>query len=488
MSVSFKPPFEMIAPVRVCYNVGGLFDVPVGSYEVGTRGEHILNGGVPAITGVVGIANNFKSAVADFFGFGVYRIFRYDDRAYGSKYDTEVNTTERRQRQLAITMSGLLGDINPIDNGHWVISDKTQYMGNEWFEKYKDFVKYREKESKALSIKTPFKDRAGLTYSIMVPMPTLIDSFTEFETDDVAAMRNDNELGEAGGNTAFMRQGLSKTTMISQLPTLVARGNTPMILTAHIGKSIPMDPRAAPIKKLQYLKNGDQIKGSTDKFLFLTHVCWQCSNATPLINDTTKAPEYPNGTDDSMKGDTDLNEVTLTLLRNKFGRSGLIMKIIVSQTEGVMPSLSEFHYIKTNVQMDTKLGFGLSGNTQNYALALLPEVKLSRTAVRPKLYADVKLRRALNITAELCQIIQLWNDDDNLHCTAHQLYDDLKAMGYDWDTLLDTRGYWVPLEYEDKEPPFLSTMDLLRMRKGLYVPYWWPKDKPIDMTKAKALT
>lgn len=485
MSVDFKPPFEMIAPVRVCYNVGSLFDIPVGSYEKGTRGERILNGGVPAITGVVGIANNFKSAVADFFAFGVYRIFRYNDNAYGMKYDTEVNTSEKRQRQLAITMSGLLGDINPIDNGRWIISDKTQYMGNEWFEKYKDYVKFREKERKHLMVKTPFTDRDGQSYSIMVPTPSTIDSFTEFETDDVATMRNDNELGDAGGNTAFMRQGLSKTTMISQLPTLVARGNTPMIMTAHIGKGIPMDPRAAPIKKLQYLKNGDQIKGSTDKFLFLTHVCWQCSNAAPLINDTTKAPEYPNGTSDSMKGDTDLNEVTLTLLRNKFGRSGLVMKIIVSQTEGVMPSLSEFNYIKTCIQPETKLGFGLMGNVQNYSLILLPDVKLSRTTVRPKLYADAKLRRAMNITAELCQMVHLWDDDDGVFCTPQQLYDDIKAMGYDWDTLLDTRGYWVPLEQEDKELPYLSTMDLLRMRKGLYTPYWWPKEKVIDMSKAK---
>lgn len=476
----------MISAVRVCYNLGCGFDIPVGSYEVGAHGERILNGGMPAIAGVVGIANNYKSAVADYFAFRTYSHFQTDDRAYGFKYDTEVNTSIRRQKQLAASMASLCGNNNPVENGHWIISDKTQYMGNEWFELFKEFGKSREKDRKNLLVTTPFLNTDGSFYQIMVPSVGGVDSFTEFETDDVAAIRNENELGDSGGNTAFMRQGLSKTTMIAQLPALIAKANMPMVLTAHIGKSIPMDPRAAPVKKLHYLKNGDQIKGVSDKFLFLTHVCWQCSNAAPLINDTTKAPEFPNGPDDSMKNDTDLNLVTLTLLRNKFGRSGLVMYIIVSQEEGVLPSLSEFYYLKTNVMPETKLGYGLIGNTQNYSLALLPDCKLSRTTIRPKTNTIPELRRALTITSEMCQMTMLWTDTDGVFCTPQQLYDDLKAMGYDWETLLNTRGFWLAKEYEKDALPFLSTMDLLRMRKGLYVPYWWPKDKPIDMSKAKA--
>ena len=61
-------------------------------------------------------------------------------------------------------------------------------------------------------------------------------------------------------------------------------------------------------------------------------------------------------------------------------------------------------------------------------------------------------------------------------CTPDELYADIKALGYDWDRLLDTRGFWVfkeqEKEYETRE---LSTLDLLNMRKGLYHPKWYGK-------------
>jgi hypothetical protein len=62
-------------------------------------------------------------------------------------------------------------------------------------------------------------------------------------------------------------------------------------------------------------------------------------------------------------------------------------------------------------------------------------------------------------------------------CTPKQLHDDLVALGYDWDVLLKTRGWWSMDNDSQDLPPFLSTMDLLRMRKGLYHPYWLAEDK-----------
>lgn len=487
MSQARRPPFDLIPKIRVAYNVGAMFDVPTGSYEIGIHGESILNGGMLPGVGIVGIGNNFKSAIGDFLQFTVMSRFSQHIHIFGIKYDTEMNVTESRQQQLAENVEGLSGNNNPILTGKWIVSDKARYYGNEWFEIYKAYVKDKIKNSKDYLITTPFVGRDGKQMQILLPTPTTIDSLTKFETQDVADTKDEHELGDSGANTIHMRSGLVKSRLIDEMVTLSARGNTPVVLTAHIGKLIPMDARAAPVKKLQYLKNNDQIKGVTDAFTFLTHICWQASNAAPLMNDLTKAPEYPDGPQDDMKGDTDLNEVTLTILRNKYGRSGLVMKIIVSQTEGVLPSLSEFHYIKTNVQKETKMGWGLDGNVQNYTLTLAPDVKLSRTAIRPKIKENANLRRALTITSEMLQIKMLWIDKENLFCTPKELYDDLIAIGYDWDTLLSTRGYWLADNDSPKhEKQFLSTMDLLRMRKGLYVPYWWPKDKKLDMSKVKA--
>lgn len=483
MSDLFAPPFEMIPTVRIAINIGCMFDIAGGAYETGKYGESILNGGMTPITGVVGIPNSFKSTIADYFQFTAYSRFKLCMHTYGMKYDTEMNVTEARQAALAGNIEGLEGEDNPIENGRWNITDKVRYMGNVWFEKYKEYCATKVKSADKLQVNTPFLDRNGNNMTIMTPTFVGVDSFSEFETDDVADMRNDNELGDSGGNTDFMRQGRSKAVMITQLPALVMRSNTPMVLTAHVGKTINMDARAMPVKKMQYLKNGDTIKGVTDKFLFLTHQCWQCLSSIPMINDSTKAPEYPNGTDDDMKGDTDLNLVTLTLLRNKYGASGLIMQIIVSQEQGVLPALSEFHYIKTNDR------FGLGGNVQNYFLDLLPEVKLSRTAIRPKINANAQLRRALNITSELLQMQRLWSKYAPLYCTPKELYDDLKAIGYDWDYILShTRGYWLPDNLDDKhEKKFLSTLDLLHLRANMYKIVWWPKDKPLDFSKCKKI-
>ena len=122
---------------------------------------------------------------------------------------------------------------------------------------------------------------------------------------------------------------------------------------------------------------------------------------------------------------------------------------------------------------------------QNYTIVLCPDIKLSRTQIRPKIEKHPELRRALNILAEIYQMKQLWTDEENLMCTPQELYADLIGMGYDWPTLLQTRGWWT---YDNDKHPvkFLSSLDFLRMRKGLYVPYWWDqKAKPIDLTKAK---
>lgn len=474
MSFSLQPEFTQIPFVKLSYNVGCLLDVPTGTYETGAHGESLLNGGLGSITGVVGIGNNFKSTIMHYMMLSAMARF---PESTASTYDTEINMLQSRLEQLALMMKDFNGE-NVIDTGRWQITDKTLYYANEWYEIWKKFVKNKQDNLAKISRETPFIDRDGKSLiKIAIPTFTEIDSFSEFETEDVANMQANNELGDSGGNTIHMRQGLSKIRFLSDVPKMIAKSNNPMLLTAHVGKDIPMDARAAPVKKLQFLKNGDKLKGVTDKFMFLTTNCWQCQNATPLMNDTTKGPEYPRNSEDNMKGDTDLFIVTMVQLRSKTGPSGLVMQILVSQQEGVLPSLSEFHYIKT---VDR---FGLGGNMQNYYLELLPEVKLSRTAVRGKIDRDPMLRRALNITAEMCQMKMLWHDmEEGLMCTPKELYDDLKAQGYNWETLLSTRGWWTT--NNDKHPiPFLSTLDLLKMRAKKYFPYWMNEDKTLKIKK-----
>ncbi len=465
---NLKPDLLQVPNIKFSYNIECLLDIPTGRYEKGQYGEHILNGGLGNITGIVGIGNNFKSTIMHFMMLSAMSKF---PQSTASTYDTEVNISEARLKQLSENIHELKEE-DVIENGRWAITDKTVYHGNEWFEKIKEYMSQKVSNASKIQVMSPFLSRDGKGLLPMtIPTFTEIDSLTKFDTESSNSMQNDNELGDSGANTLYMKEGQAKKRMLSSLPKPVQQSNNYFLISAHVGKNIPMDPRAPPIKKLQFLKNNDTLKGVTDDFTFLTTNCWQCQNATPLTNDTTKGPEYPRHTSDNMKGDTDLFIVTLVQLRSKTGPSGLILQLIVSQQEGVLPSLTEFHYIKVNDR------YGLNGSLQNYSLDLYPDVKLSRTTVRSKIDSDAKLRRAILITSEMCQMKYLWHNlPEGLLCTPKELYDDLKAQDWDWDILLNTRSWWTC--DNDKHPiPFLSTMDLLMMRAGKYFPYWLEEDK-----------
>lgn len=473
MAFQLNQPFDKVAAVKIAYNVGCLFDVPSGKIHMGMYGESILNGGLTHFTGIVAIPNTFKTAIADYFGMST--LDRFPEATLGD-YDTEESATEERRAEMAERFDNLSGENNPIHTGRWALTNSATYPGNKWYQAVRSFLKEKRANQKALMRETPFVDRDGTHYKSMVPTINIVDSLTKFEIEDVMDMITDNEIGDSAQNTSYMKSGGAKSRFVGEIPRVAVSSENPFIMTAHIGKTIAMDPRAPQVKKLQYLKNGDVIKGVSDQFLFLTHLCWQGNSATPFLNDGTKGPEYPSDTSDNAKGDTDLNLVTLTVLRNKVGRTGMMMQILVSQSDGVLPALSEFHYIKTNAR------FGLGGNDRNYYVELLPDVSLSRTTVRGKLASNAKLRRAVNILAEIQQSFMLWSDMEKYECTGKELYDGLIALGYDWNTILDTRGWWTFDNHKQRQH-YLSFMDILKMRIGEYIPYWMktPPQAAIDL-------
>ncbi|MNE69305.1 hypothetical protein D3C80_1650230 [compost metagenome] len=121
-------------------------------------------------------------------------------------------------------------------------------------------------------------------------------------------------------------------------------------------------------------------------------------------------------------------------------------------------------------------------------MELRPNVALSRTKVRQKLNGDPLLRRAVEIQSEMLQLIQFQRKLDVP--TPAALYEGLVKMGYDWEVLLGTRGYWMVKEEEHLcEKKFLSTMDLIRMLRFEYKPYWMSgedkaKIKPLEVVHA----
>ena len=469
MSNILRSNFTPGSSVKPLINIGCLFDIPTGTYETGKHGESILNGGLGILTAIVGIGNNFKSTIAHYQMLSALsKIFPMFETSL-STYDTEMNIHESRLAELSQSFE-IFKDRNIIDEGIWVVTDKSIYSGNKWYERLKEYIQTKKDHMKEITAEYPFLDRDGKT-PIYGAVPTFgeLDSLTEWTSEDILKMQSENELGESGANTLHARLGLAKTRMLMELPDRTVPVNHYLMTTAQLGKDLAMSTGPIPTppnKKLTYLKNGDKINGVGGKFFYAMSNVWHAYNASPLFNQSTKGEEYPLDRGDDRKGSTDLNVVMLRQLRSKSGLTGIVLELIVSQSEGVLPTLTEFHYIKNMNR------FGLGGNNINFHLDLYPDVNLTRPTIRSKINEDPRLCRAINITSELCQMVEIRTKmDRSLLCTPKELFDDLKAMGYDWDIILQTRGWWT-INNDQHPVPFLSTMDLLKMRKGLYRPYW----------------
>jgi len=474
MKQMFKtsPAFKEIDAFKIMYNVGCLLDIPTGTYIKGAHGESILNGGLGVLTAIAGRGNTFKSTLAHYMVMSaVDKIVASGYKPYINTYDTEMNFSIDRLENFTNNFDYLKG-LDIFNNGIWTITDKTKHMGNEWYTLLRDFLKNDKlKNKKEYTVDTPFISPKGEIIKTIFPSFGEIDSMSEFETSDIQEIQNKNELGESGGNTIHMRLGLAKTRLLMELPSLCNNTGHYMVMTAHLGQdtSIQQSQYSTPAKKLQYMRMGEKIKGVTDKFFFLPNLFWQTVSSSSLNNQSTKGPEYPKLKGNQEEGSHDLNIITIRQLRNKSGPSGTVLSIIVSQSEGILPSLTEFHYIKENDR------FGLDGSNLSYNLVLYPEVKLSRTTVRNLIDSDYKLRRAIKITADLLQMTQLWRANGMSVPTPNELYNKLKDK-YDWNILLETRDWWT-FNNDKIEKKFLSTMDLINMYNDTYVPYWLNKQK-----------
>lgn len=454
--------------IRPRLNIGCLFDMQTGRYFEGPNGEMILNGGLAYFTGVAGEENTFKSTLMHYFMLAA--MGRYSIKE-GITYDTEMSLTYARLNGLAAAIKQLNGiDLAALDD--YVLTDMTTYSGNKWWSLYQEIINGRSKDKKLL-LTTPFTDADNNVIKAIRPTVSEVDSLSMFNIDNLIQLGEKEEIGSSKRNTEAARLGMAKSQMLRHIPALTAGGGSYLMMSAHLGKGLNMDEHTPPAKVLQVLKQGMVFKNVPENFRFLTNNLWVTMKCSNYLNPRTKAPEWPREPGNERMGDTDLKLLTMVNGRGKDGPSGMPFKLAVSQKEGILVGLSELIYLRENGK------FGIDGNDQNYQIALRPDVKLSRTTARQKIREDERLQRALEITSELCQMnIGLGAGfDEGLLCDAATLYEDLIKKGYDWEQLLDTRGYWVYKELEGEQTQnYLSTYDLLRMRAGQYVPFWFTEE------------
>lgn len=474
MSVSASGFFPQVPDLRPALNLGCLMDVPVGRYYTGKHGESILNGGLSYITGVCGRGNAYKSTLAHWMN------LRACDRYMPVRdlvYDTEFSLTPARINQLAQSMDRLAGlDLFEAGIDKAVLTDGAT-MGNDYWEKLKEFGDAKLKEGKSAMLTTPFIVN-GKNYQYLQPDCVEFDSLSMMPFDAMEAV-----IDKASGvdskdmNVEALRSNLFKNRLLMQMPAITSKYNYYMTCVAHMGDDLALDPMAPPQKKLAFMKQKIKFKQVPEKFTFLTNNLYYCFGAT-VFHAADKTPNFPKNPEDKHVGDTDLQLIQVQNLRAKSGPSGLPFHIVVSQSEGLLPSLTELYYLRNQKKVANQSfpqGFGIDGNDRSYYLDMLPDMKISRTTARSKTEESYILRRGLEVTSELCQMLVLWKDlDAKYRMTPKELVAKLTERGYKMEELLDTRGYWA-FEEDPQEKQFLSTMDMLKMANDEYHPYWMAK-------------
>lgn len=461
--------------LKMAYCVGGTFDIPNHITRVGKDGETYIIGGRPEICSIAAFGNAYKTAFSNYFDLSVLDAIL---SAQYINYDTEMTLTNARMEHscsMFPTLKGINLELEgEKESPRIILCRSADIPGEAFFDIVKDVSKERYNNREKLMRTLPFADAHGNPIRMPAPFIFKIDSISMMSftaVDD--KIYEDASVGEGAANIGFMKDGGAKAQMFVQLPNVVSRGSLMFGMVAHVGSTIDMGKYAPQPQKLAFAKAGQKTKGVPEKFSFINDLLLEIQHVAPLLHPADRSPMYPYTEADREKGN-DLFKVRMISTRNKSGPTGVEYNIIVSQKYGVQATLSEVDLCKEAKR------WGIGGNAQRFYLDMLPDVVVQRTTIRTVIAETPAFRTAARLTAELLQLRRYSTGIDDILCTPKELYDDITAMGYDWNKLLDT-DYRVKFKEdrvkEDKN--FLSIYDLLNMRQGTYKPKWHGKlEKP----------
>lgn len=468
--------------VRPQVNLDTQYDIITGRYIQGINGEMILNGGASYLTGVIGRGNTFKSTIVNCLLLNAMN--RHPSMTL-STYDSEGNFTVARMKHLAMRFPTLESRISYVNNeGQYTLISISEMQGEEWYNSFKDLAEERIKDGKVDQGTTPFVDKStgkDKPLKAYYPAMTIVDSLSEFTTKRISEKRDGSDVDASDQNNVDMVSNKVKTNMIRELLTILPKSGMQLFLTGHLVKEINMNGKPEE-KALTHGKFGYKSKGVPKNLEFLTHHYWEIVKAQVLATSDKTDIKYPSAKLKSQSKEvaikntdkaTGMLKITLNGTRNKTGLSGVPISYIVSQSEGVLFELSHFECL-----VDHEYGVVRQGNS--YYVEMVPDVKLQRTTVRDILEESPRLKRALELSTELCLWFLHHKDVPSGYLmTVSTIMEGLASQGIDINFLLDnTRGYWL---YEEEIPHapeghkhYLSAYDLVRLAKGVYRPKWLP--------------
>ena len=463
------------APFTPSVNTGTILDVATGYFIAGANNSIILNGGVTLTNGRTGRPQIFKSTLTSFDVINAYA------RCPGS--DCLFQDTEHAQVQDRLLAMATV----PIpDSNKFKLSSQEGYHAEDFFDVIRAIAEEKIKHKKDYLVEIPHIDPKTNKQRIMFrPTFVAVDSWSNMES---RVMKNilspkieiqDGEviskasIGDSDTNTIYMKDGLIKKKILSELYSLAERAGIYIFFTAHVGNRVEMGYTPSP-KVLQHMKQQDQPKNVGSNFLFLMMNLLDCRSSKILLSDS-KDTLYPSKLANTSA--QDLNEVQQIVTRCKSNTSGQQITSVVSQVEGVLPALTNYHLLKSDKY------WGMDGSALRHNCVLYPDISLTRTTVNDKLRETPKLQRAFEILSQLYYIQKNWtlkNPPVDFTIDPKVLAEKIFTSKLE-DDILSSRGWWT-YEFDGHKvnQPYLSLVDILRIVENTKK----PKSNVIPLKKA----
>ena len=431
-------------------NTGTIYDLATGRYVSGKDGKWYLNGGLSMVVGVMGRGQTFKSGLA---GSLMANTMNCYPEAEASVLETEFTIADAQRYDDFVPGA-------PVSN-RIVFNNRLNMNISDYFEHLKEIGEAKLQMKKDLMVESPFIDpMTGKPHKCWIPTISHVDSWSKAASGKEEASFEQNKMDSSDMNTLYMQEGMVKTRIMRAIPTLAAKYGIYVIMTAHVGNKIDMDPYNKAPKQLQYMKGTDKMKNVGAEFEFLTSTLLQTTGVTNLKDKEGKNSFYPLG----RGGLTEINEVTGVVVRCKNNASGCNIPFIVSQYQGILNAVTNYHICKKN----KNFGFIESGRSDVSPL-LTPEKTLNRMNIREITSKDKELCRALEILAQICFIQNYWSS----YGMPEYVYTPVKKIAEYLTTstsptvsdILNSTSTWY---YGKRDVPYFSAMDILELvHKGM---------------------
>ena len=425
-------------------NTGTLFDYYTGAFRPGMNNTWVLDGGLSQALGIMGRGQTYKSGIAGSL-LANAMLVHPDSQAFVYETEGTINSEAR------------YNDFVPRDTP---VSDRILFKNTttgsltDFYEDFNKLVEEKIKHKKDYIVESPFLNpKTGKPFNTWVPTFVLIDSFSRASVTKGDEALNDNAIDDSALNTLYMLNGNAKTKIMSDLPAKASKAGIFTILTAHVGDQIAMNSFMPPAKQMQYMKQSDKLKNVGSNFTFLTTALIQTLKAS-VLQDSNKECLYPT----QFSTDMEVKRVDTAMVRCKNNAAGNQLPFILSQYQGILNSVTNFNYLRDHKD------FGLipSGN-RGFAPLLMKDKVVGRKNLRETADADYKLRRALELIAQLCFIQNCWstwNLPEYVRMPVEHFAELLdKSEKCSVDRVLNSTGVWSTSKQERER---MTLMDILQ--------------------------